>query len=127
MDKVNIYIVAGPNKGKTTIASIIQEALEANAFKRVELRDTKPSTEAKQPIGQRLEATRGRPVEIVVVPSATSTDAMPIPPAVARNWIVAMKNARIQIQNLGSPNDSVNQAHVKELDEAIEQLSMFCR
>lgn len=125
MEKVNVLVVAGPNKGKTTIASIVKEALEANGFKRVSLRDSQPSSEAKEPIAQRLEATRNRPVEISVL--SNQTGMLPVTQEIARSWLVAMKNARIQIQTLGSPTDSVNQAHVKELDESIEQLSMFCR
>lgn len=70
MDKVNIFVIAEPNKGKTTIASIIKQALEDEGFKRVVLKDIPVSSEAKQPIEQRIMAAQERLVEIVVMPAS---------------------------------------------------------
>lgn len=67
MDKVKVLVVAGPNKGKTTIAHIIKEALEAHGFEKIELMDLKVSSDNKEPIAQRLEAAKKRLVEIRVV------------------------------------------------------------
>lgn len=67
MDKVRILIVAGPNRGKTTIAAVIKEALTNWGFTDVSLVDIpSEAPEAKEPISQRLEATKRRPVEIRV-------------------------------------------------------------
>lgn len=128
MDKVRIYVVAGPNQGKTTIAHILRSALEEHSFKRVSLVDTKPSGEPKQPIEQRVKATQERPVVIEVVSVASSPSAAnAVPSIVARNWLTVMKNARSQIATLGTQTDAVNQAHLKELDEAIEELQTLTR
>lgn len=67
MDKVRITVVAGPNRGKTTIAAIIADALSAWGFTDVCLIDVpSPAPEVKEPIAQRIEATKKRPVEIRV-------------------------------------------------------------
>lgn len=74
MDKVKIFVVAEANKGKTTIASIIQDALAEQGFTKISIRDIPASNEAKQPIEQRIEAARARPIEIVVVNASPTTD-----------------------------------------------------
>lgn len=68
MDKVRITVVAGPDRGKTTIASIIKDALTAWGFIDVRLVDIpSQAPEVKEPIAQRVEAAKKRPVEIQVV------------------------------------------------------------
>jgi NADH pyrophosphatase NudC (nudix superfamily) len=66
MSKVVVYVVAGPNQGKTTIASIIQEALKSYGFIDVKLLDIRASKGDKAPIDQRVEAAKLRPIEIQV-------------------------------------------------------------
>lgn len=67
MDKVRIIITAGPNRGKTTIASIIKDALVSWGFTDVRLVDIPASApEGKEPIAQRAEAAKRRPIEIQV-------------------------------------------------------------
>lgn len=69
MERVRVLVVAYPNKGKTTIASIIKEALESWGFEKVVLKDIPSSPpEMKRPIHERIEATKRRPVEIEVIP-----------------------------------------------------------
>ncbi len=65
MDKVTIHVVAGPNQGKTTIASIIEEALKNWGFKDVKLIDI-PASEDKPPVMERMEIALRRPIEIRV-------------------------------------------------------------
>lgn len=67
MEKVMIYVVAGPNQGKTTIAHIIKEALKAHDFQNVTLVDAKSSGQPTQPIEQRVQATKERAVQIEVI------------------------------------------------------------
>jgi hypothetical protein len=67
MDKVTIYVIAGPNKGKTTIAAIINEALEVAGFKYVKVIDTPPSSDDKEPITKRLAAAQDRQIDIQVI------------------------------------------------------------
>ena len=67
MDKVTIYVVAGPNKGKTTIAAIIKEALHERGFTDVKVADIPSSNEDKDPIAKRVAAAQARPIEIQVV------------------------------------------------------------
>lgn len=68
MNKVRITVAAGPNQGKTTIASIVKDALTAWGFTDVSLIDV-PSKEpeTKEPITKRIEAAKKRPVEIQVI------------------------------------------------------------
>lgn len=66
MDKIRVYVVAGANRGKTTIAAIIKEALEAKGFADVHLIDLPQSSEDKEPITRRFEAAKLRRVEIQV-------------------------------------------------------------
>jgi UDP-N-acetylmuramoylalanine-D-glutamate ligase len=79
MDKVRIFVVAGSNQGKTTIAHIIKEALDAHGFQKVILSDTKVSGVAKQPIEQRVQATKERPVLIEVLSFDNPTHQIVIP------------------------------------------------
>jgi acetolactate synthase regulatory subunit len=65
MDKVTIHVVAGPNQGKTTIASIIQDALRTWGFKDVTVLDM-PASDDKPPIMERMVAATQRPIEIKV-------------------------------------------------------------
>lgn len=67
MDKVTIQIIAGPNRGKTTIAAIIKEALQERGFTDVKVFDIPPSSNDKEPIAKRVAAAQARPVEIQVV------------------------------------------------------------
>lgn len=66
MDKVRITVVAGPNRGKTTIASIIRDTLTAWGFYDVRLVDIPSQASDKEPIAQRVEAAKKRPIEIHV-------------------------------------------------------------
>lgn len=75
MEKVRVFVVAGPNQGKTTIAHIIKDALESHDFKKVILQDTKSTGEPKQPIEQRIQVTKERPVIIEVVSVAPNQSA----------------------------------------------------
>ncbi len=129
MDKVKVYVVAGANQGKTTIAHIIQEALKSHEFQRVSLQDSKPPVVPNPlPIEQRVQATKERPVHIEVVPVAPNpVRANTVPTILARSWLQAMKNARVQLSTLGTETDAVHQAHLKELDEVIEELQMLTR
>lgn len=73
MDEVRIVVVSGPNRGKTTIASIIKDALTAWGFTDVSLVDIEPQApETKEPISQRVEAAKKRPVRIRVVMVSSS-------------------------------------------------------
>jgi hypothetical protein len=65
-DRVEVTITAGPNRGKTTIASIIRDALVSAGFKDVEIYDPIESKEPKEPVTKRFEATKRRPVRILV-------------------------------------------------------------
>lgn len=120
MDKVRIYVVAGPNQGKTTIAHILRNALEEHNFKRVSLVDTKPSGEPKQPIEQRVKATQERPVTIEVVSVAANKDAAnAVPAIVARGWLLTLKNIREELPTIGNSR--------AELDQVIEELQTLTR
>lgn len=127
MSKVNVYVVAGPNQGKTTIAHIIKEALVQNGIKQVALLDTKsPQAEDKLPIEQRMAATKERPVDIEVISSDQRRTT--IPTILARIWLQALKNAKEQIKTLGpdvAMMGVVQLAQLAEIDRAIEDLQMF--
>lgn len=116
---VQVLVVAGANMGKTTIAHIIKEALDAHGFAEVTLEDLPPSSVSKLPIQQRIETTKKRPIKV-------SVRQFPAPPsAVLEQVRMALSNARSQIQTLGSETDDINRAHLKELDEAIHSLAPF--
>lgn len=121
---VKIIISAGPNQGKSSIAQIIKNALERLEFSSIALKDTPSSDKDKAPIQQRMEETKRRPVEIRVVSGDVSaTPSMKL----RKSWLQALKNARSHIKTLSHnhPDDEINNAQVKELDSAIEELSSF--
>lgn len=125
MDKVRVYVVAGPNKGKTTIAHVIKSALEEHDFKKVTLQDTKASvTENKQPIEQRVQATKERPVSIEVVSvSSDPSAANSVPSIVARGWIKTLKDIRV----LAADEIALSDSKLRELDNIIEELQTLTR
>lgn len=65
-NQVIITIAAGPNKGKTTIARIVEAALRDNGFTNIEVQDQPQSDAPKEPIAQRFEAAKKRPIKIKV-------------------------------------------------------------
>ncbi len=124
MDKVRVYVVAGPNKGKTTIAHIIKGALEEHDFKKVAIQDTKTSGEPKEPIEQRVQATKERPVYIEVVSvSPDPTGANTVPSILARGWMKTLKD----IRTLAAEEVALSDAKLRELDTVIEELQTLTR
>ena len=108
--------------GKTTIAHVLKDALETHEFKKVSLTDTKTTVEPKEPIEQRVQVTKERPVVIEVVSVASHpTGANAIPSIVARDWLKALKNIRPTLEGAN------NATQLKELDHTIEELHIFTR
>ena len=65
MGELKIIVQGHTNTGKTTVARIIEEALQTYGFTDVTVKDLDASSD-KEPISKRFEATKNRKVTIEV-------------------------------------------------------------
>ena len=63
-DGLVITIAGAPNRGKTTVARLIEEALRKEGFEAVFVDDPGDETPGKAPIEERVAAMKKRPIVI---------------------------------------------------------------
>jgi len=68
MEPLMVLVVGPPNTGKTTVARIIEEALQNYGFSDIKVEDQDPSPD-KEAIAIRFEKTKNRHILIKVTPT----------------------------------------------------------
>lgn len=125
---VTIVIQAGHNKGKTTIASIIESALREAGFVDVTIDDEPSLVTDKEPVAQRFEAAKKRSVNIKV---RTLRAQMNIGLGFKEVQTLreTLYSARTHLGAIGSLGVAINSEHFEDIDKATKRLdeclSMF--